>query len=429
MHRGALLGCAVFLTLSACSSDDPCANQGPDCVAVTVESQLTIDQLVFYVDQPRVESLAYPTTPNGPLEFPLRMALSFPAYVQGVQITVDGLSGGNFVGAATQNVPIPASGYADVTFTIAVPDLGFSGDMSPAADLAHNPDLACPESVLNCGGCGIVCSPPANASTATCKAGVCGLGICESGYADCDHLPGNGCEVYTNGDPLNCGGCGTICPSSAPACNPAGGGCTAATRVLVAAPEAFPTELDDVKNNLAGLGEFTVVDEVNLASSTPSLATLQQYDVVLVFSNNAGGYADATTFGNNLADYWDGGGRVVVAVFAQSVQPIGGRFGDLSNGYMLITPASYSQTGVALATVSEPTSPLMANVTQFTTSYRNLGAAVIGATVVASYDSGDPLIVRGVVKGRKRVDLNFLPPSNYWTGNGLRILRNALFYQ
>jgi hypothetical protein len=47
------------------------------------------------------------------------------------------------------------------------------------------------------------------------------------------------------------------------------------------------------------------------------LATLQAYEAVLVFSNSPS-FSDATTFGTNLANYWDGGGRVVIATFANT---------------------------------------------------------------------------------------------------------------
>lgn len=58
-----------------------------------------------------------------------------------------------------------------------------------------------------------------------------------------------------------------------------------------------------------------------------------------------------------------------------------------------------------------------------------------GGVTVASWGNGSPLVVRGVVKGRKRVDVNFLPfPSGSaqtqsWTGDGIALLRNALLYR
>jgi hypothetical protein len=62
----------------------------------------------------------------------------------------------------------------------------------------------------NCGGCGVACGPYDHA-LAACKAGECGVGKCAPGFADCDHVVGNGCEVATDIDPANCGGCGQAC--------------------------------------------------------------------------------------------------------------------------------------------------------------------------------------------------------------------------
>ncbi len=64
-------------------------------------------------------------------------------------------------------------------------------------------------SVANCGSCGNVCNLP-NA-TPECTNGQCEIASCNSGYADCDMKPSNGCEVDTNTDPNNCSACGRVC--------------------------------------------------------------------------------------------------------------------------------------------------------------------------------------------------------------------------
>jgi hypothetical protein len=61
----------------------------------------------------------------------------------------------------------------------------------------------------NCGGCGTTCNLP-NA-TATCSSGACAVGTCNLGFADCDHSAGNGCEVNIGADINNCGHCGGVC--------------------------------------------------------------------------------------------------------------------------------------------------------------------------------------------------------------------------
>jgi hypothetical protein len=72
---------------------------------------------------------------------------------------------------------------------------------------------------MRCGGCGGVCAP--TNATAACVMGRCAIGMCAAGFADCDMNPGNGCEVNTRADVANCGACGTQCarrPNAFPGC-------------------------------------------------------------------------------------------------------------------------------------------------------------------------------------------------------------------
>lgn len=70
---------------------------------------------------------------------------------------------------------------------------------------AEDPFFGCASSLV-CTRCEV-----ANA-TAACLAGVCGVGTCVPGFADCNALPADGCE--TNLATANdCGGCGLKCPT------------------------------------------------------------------------------------------------------------------------------------------------------------------------------------------------------------------------
>ncbi len=64
----------------------------------------------------------------------------------------------------------------------------------------------------NCGGCGNACVTPH--ATPACSSGLCGIGSCDAGYADCNKDPSDGCEAKTDGDPTNCGSCGNVCPAT-----------------------------------------------------------------------------------------------------------------------------------------------------------------------------------------------------------------------
>jgi hypothetical protein len=57
------------------------------------------------------------------------------------------------------------------------------------------------------------CSPCAlSRAAARCNSeGQCVIASCVGAYEDCDRLPENGCEVNTDRDKDNCGGCGEVC--------------------------------------------------------------------------------------------------------------------------------------------------------------------------------------------------------------------------
>ena len=74
-------------------------------------------------------------------------------------------------------------------------------------------------STAHCGGCGRTCAPP-NA-TGTCALGACGVATCAANFGDCDGNAANGCETDLRSSTTNCASCGTVCPApanSVPAC-------------------------------------------------------------------------------------------------------------------------------------------------------------------------------------------------------------------
>jgi len=215
-----------------------------------------------------------------------------------------------------------------------------------------------------------------------------------------------------------------------------------ATRPAVLVAGCYLPFVQDVQATLRSTGAFSVVDGIDLAVATPTVQQLLAYEAVLVFSAMNGPKAPIA-LGDNLAAYFDAGGRVVIAPYANNAdigfpKPLQGRFGDPVNGYML-TAWSTGELGYdGLGAIAEPQSPLLAGVARLSTdaANRSTGALINGAIVVASYQNGRPLVVRGVVKGRNRADVNLLPVQNkpnnaglFWTGDGAALLRNALLYK
>jgi hypothetical protein len=80
-------------------------------------------------------------------------------------------------------------------------------------DCDGKPDNGCEANTdsdaQNCGTCGTVCQPGANAAP-TCFVGKCSF-ACQPHWGDCDGKPDNGCEDNLLTDAKNCGACNSDC--------------------------------------------------------------------------------------------------------------------------------------------------------------------------------------------------------------------------
>ncbi len=77
-------------------------------------------------------------------------------------------------------------------------------------DAANGCETFTASSADHCGACGVVCASVHG--EAVCSSGSCSI-VCDADYANCDHDPSNGCEVFLPGDPRHCGACDESCAS------------------------------------------------------------------------------------------------------------------------------------------------------------------------------------------------------------------------
>jgi len=202
---------------------------------------------------------------------------------------------------------------------------------------------------------------------------------------------------------------------------------------LVQADSSF---VADVHTKLVATGQFSTVDVIDAGSVTPTVAQLQAYRSILVWSN--GSFADSTTLGNNIDTYLRGGGGVVIAVFANTdpgIIDLRGAFATNVDSPMTVAPQSQG-VELTLGTIHVPGSPLLAGVTSFdggTSSYHDPGTLTPGAVDIADWSNGTPLVATKLINNFLVVALNFFPPSSdarsdFWKSstNGTQLMVNAL---
>jgi hypothetical protein len=265
---------------------------------------------------------------------------------------------------------------------------------------------------MNCNACGTVCD--GTNATAACVSGVCNA-ICNAGFGNCDTDPTTACTTSLIDDENNCGFCGNICPAG-DTCKQ--GSCKRKSVLVIGdAGGAYVTCV------VAGLTPF--FDGVDVVSGVPLAADLASHEAVLVFNN--GTTPDPTGLGNALADFSDAKGHVVEALYGiGGLTPMAGRWG--TDNYRVLS-GTYITTAVAIGTIAEPTSPLMVGVATLSATRSVTGTAVNGGVVVASFNNGQPFVVRGTKNNHNRVDLGVFPggcSGAYWTGDGFQLMANAL---
>lgn len=171
-----------------------------------------------------------------------------------------------------------------------------------------------------------------------------------------------------------------------------------------------------VVNMLTGLGRFSAVD---LLANNASLATMQQYDAILFYTNGGG---DLNATGNTLHSYVQSGGGLVVSTFIFQASSIGSLAGDVP-----VTSAGFNSYGNVSLGAYNAAHPIMSGVSSVTGFYHDEVSLVPGATLVASWSDGRPLVAVG---SNDVVSVNLFPSDYYGNmgGDYAKLFGNALDY-
>lgn len=283
------------------------------------------------------------------------------------------------------------------------------------------------ETALDCGAscppcaAGLGCGIPGDCQSGVCTASVCAQPVCGDGVTNgtdaCDDgntVSGDGCSAscavevgfHCAGTPSACVTlCGDGARGGAEACDDgnaaSGDGCDATCKVesyfkCTGQPSACarikilyaPSNGDDATYR-AAIAAITggAVSYQDAATSTPTTAALGSYDCVHTFPNVP--YQDKVGFGNNLADYVDAGGVVVLGVYATYTNgySMGGRI--MTSGYSpVVSPAGTNHRSLSAYTGNGATF-LHNLVTAYSSSNRDF-LAIQGAGVVdGTYQDGE----------------------------------------
>lgn len=195
----------------------------------------------------------------------------------------------------------------------------------------------------------------------------------------------------------------------------------------------------DIQAKLVSTGLFSQIDMIPFTGATPTLAELKQYNAVFIYSDYPA-YNDPAAWGDVLADYVDYGGGVVLAAFTFVVP--GGEMGIdgriSTDGYLPFTQApqrgEYNMTLVA-DVISDP---ILNGVNSFNGGERGHYCEVSltsGATLIAHWSNGYPLVATKKLTVGRIVGLNFFPlssdvGSDYWISstNGALLMANSLIW-
>lgn len=178
---------------------------------------------------------------------------------------------------------------------------------------------------------------------------------------------------------------------------------------------------------------ITTITDLAFSGSTLSTAT---YDVAFVVTNTS--FSNAA-LGTALNNFVAAGGGLVMTAFACTTVAVT-NFTYSSYAPTITTGATNNRTtNPSVLGTYTASDPLMNNVTSFNAGTSRYGSQSLtlnsGATTVASYSDGGPLVVKRTIGSARTVVLNFFAPSSdsrsdFWTSSthGGRLMANAVLW-
>jgi hypothetical protein len=201
-------------------------------------------------------------------------------------------------------------------------------------------------------------------------------------------------------------------------------------KVLFLGWQSNPARVHNVMLDILGSDpRFSLAGSASLdgyIDGLPSLATLQAYDAVLVWTDVVPDFPTLTS--NRLADYVDSGGGLLVSTFWGQEMGNIGRLG--TPGYLPLNNPDPGSTSAAALGAHNASDPLFKDVSSLSASlYRGdyFPGLAAGATLAGSWDDGKPLAAYNST--HKVVQITLYPDVYqlvHATGDYHELFRNGL---
>jgi len=213
--------------------------------------------------------------------------------------------------------------------------------------------------------------------------------------------------------------------SRLPAGTPFSGGGTDQLMVMIAHSDITIEEAYEVRDSLISYGVADSVAIVYARSYTPTVAEMEPYDCVICWPNYT--YFNAAQFGDNLADYVDGGGAVVLPEFNfYSGWALQGRI--MTAGY---SPWPMTNTG-GFSTQNlgwyDPTHPVMDGVTSGSAYFCFNVVEQGNVEDIAHYANDYKLAAVSEDNAVGALNLYYGQGAAQWTGDFMKMLGNMVLY-
>jgi Subtilase family/Carboxypeptidase regulatory-like domain len=199
--------------------------------------------------------------------------------------------------------------------------------------------------------------------------------------------------------------------------------------VLIVTPDVVGGgDITLLLNTLAAFPDL-IVTVWDATVGTPTVADMQAYDVVFVGNDIlwTSSAIDKLTLSNNLADFVDAGGKVLAASFIWSYDDWGfggGRF--ITDDYSPFEIATVDFFQLATLGTFDPTSPIMAGITNVTDNFNHQDPALSSNGVwVANWNDGENFV--GVAPNVVGLNQEYFHNADFGGQTG-ELLHNALVY-